>query len=172
MLCCFPRPIPPPVVSSHPVDECPSHPLECASHPIDCFSHPLLDDFDEDDYDSSPEEEEEASMTEVEHGGQLATLRGTLHLSSVLLWPTPFSFAQSLAFPFASFTCPLSLSMDIYPFCLSMMACLVFRLSGWAPPFCLSKPFSPYILPFPFPLSPSSSRFPLEVFCPFPGVSL
>ncbi len=130
----FPPPIPPPVVSSHPVDECPSHPLECASRPIDCCSHPLLDDFDEDDYDSSLEEEEEASMTEVEHGSQLPTLGGTLHLSSVLLWPLPFSFAQS----------PCSSLCIIY---LYLSPC----------PFSLHPAF-------PLCLSPSSSRFPLEAF--------
>ncbi|KAL0053343.1 hypothetical protein WJX82_004553 [Trebouxia sp. C0006] len=50
-----------------PPDQCPSHPIKWVSHPIDCCSsYPLLDDWDEDDYDSSLEDEE-ASLTEVEH---------------------------------------------------------------------------------------------------------
>ena len=86
-----------------------------------------------------------------------------------------------LALPFASFTCTsLSLSMDTFPLCLSTMACLMFRLSGWpsippfwlAPPFCLSKKPSPYILPFPFALALPIGVPLLQPFCPNPGVPL
>ena len=91
----FPPELPPPSVrecNSLPLDQCPSHSIECTSHPIGCSSHPLLDDWDEDDYDSSSEEKE-VSLTEVEHGRYQPAPIGMLHLPSALLWPLSFPFA-------------------------------------------------------------------------------
>ncbi len=78
-----------------PPDQCPSHPIKFVSHPIDCYSYPLLDDWDEDDYDSSLENEED-SLTEVEHGRHQPASIGMLHLPSALLWPLSFPFAVAL----------------------------------------------------------------------------
>ncbi len=81
-------------------------------------------------------------MTEVEHGSQLPTLGGALHLSSVLLWPCLSLLHRPLALPFASFTCT-------YPLVLS-----------------------PYILPFPFALALPVHVSLLKLFCLFHGVPL